>query len=113
MPALKLWIERDGQDEVISRGLTELAPSEALSPRHPVVIVPGVTNTPLTLYKGRKCAESWLRNRLWGSVAATARFFTSNSSCFIEHLSLDEDTGLDPCGIRVRATQASRCGLRE
>uniref|UniRef100_A0A061R4E4 Phospholipid:diacylglycerol acyltransferase n=1 Tax=Tetraselmis sp. GSL018 TaxID=582737 RepID=A0A061R4E4_9CHLO len=101
LPSLRAII---GSDDNVFTDIVSDAPQE-LSPKHPIVIIPGITNTPLALYQGRECAKHWLRNSLWGSITASARLFTSNSSCYLEHLELDEDTGLDPPGIRLRPAQ--------
>ncbi|XP_010541303.1 PREDICTED: putative phospholipid:diacylglycerol acyltransferase 2 isoform X1 [Tarenaya hassleriana] len=67
---------------------------------HPVVLVPGIVTGGLELWEGRPCSEGLFRKRLWGG------WFTEilrRPLCWLEHLSLDGETGLDPPGIRVRA----------
>jgi len=99
LPMMTGLMEREEPDE------NPKPPETELEAKHPVVIIPGMTNTPLDLYKGRNCAARWLRRRLWGSLSVSARLFTSNVSCFLDHLELDETTGLDPPDITVRAAQ--------
>ncbi|CAL0333999.1 unnamed protein product [Lupinus luteus] len=60
--------------------------SEGVTALHPVVLVPGIVTGGLELWEGRPCAEGLFREPLWR-----------------EHLSLHNETGLDPPGIRVRA----------
>ncbi|XP_010278272.1 PREDICTED: putative phospholipid:diacylglycerol acyltransferase 2 [Nelumbo nucifera] len=72
---------------------------EGLKALHPVVLVPGIVIGGLELWEGRPCADGLFRKRLWSSS------FTENFRrplCWLEHLSLDSVTGLDPPGIRVR-----------
>jgi len=106
MPSIARLLDRDqARKATEGESPSEMGVPDNLFPKHPVIIVPGMTNTPLTLFKGRKCAERWLRLRLWGSIATAARLFATNSPCFLDHLELDEETGLDPPDIHVRANQ--------
>ncbi|XVF25191.1 hypothetical protein REPUB_Repub13aG0192100 [Reevesia pubescens] len=73
---------------------------EGLSAKHPVVFVPGIVTGGLELWEGRKCAEGLFRKRLWGGTFGEVY---KRPLCWVEHMSLDNETGLDPCGIRVRA----------
>ncbi|GKV00830.1 hypothetical protein SLEP1_g13451 [Rubroshorea leprosula] len=72
---------------------------EALQARHPVVFVPGIVTGGLELWEGQHCAEGLFRKRLWGGTFGEVY---KRPLCWIEHMSLDNETGLDPCGIRVR-----------
>ncbi|KAL0369581.1 UNVERIFIED_CONTAM: putative phospholipid:diacylglycerol acyltransferase 2 [Sesamum angustifolium] len=67
---------------------------------HPVVMVPGIVTGGLELWEGRPCSDGLFRQRLWGG-SFTEIF--KRPMCWLEHLSLDNETGLDPPGIRVRA----------
>ncbi|KAM6550088.1 hypothetical protein CsatB_021764 [Cannabis sativa] len=73
---------------------------EGLTPLHPVVLVPGIVTGGLELWEGRPCSEGLFRKRLWGG-SFTEIF--KRPLCWLEHLSLHNETGLDPPGIRVRA----------
>ncbi|OVA19442.1 Lecithin:cholesterol/phospholipid:diacylglycerol acyltransferase [Macleaya cordata] len=73
---------------------------EGLTALHPVVLVPGIVTGGLELWEGRPCAEGLFRKRLWGG-SFTEIF--KRPLCWLEHMSLDNETGLDPPGIRVRA----------
>ncbi|OIW05843.1 hypothetical protein TanjilG_23629 [Lupinus angustifolius] len=74
--------------------------SEGVTALHPVVLVPGIVTGGLELWEGRPCAEALFRESLWrGSFAEILK----RPLCWLEHLSLHNETGLDPPGIRVRA----------
>ncbi|KAL2490658.1 putative phospholipid:diacylglycerol acyltransferase 2 [Abeliophyllum distichum] len=73
---------------------------EGLTALHPVVMVPGIVTGGLELWEGRPCSEGLFRRRLWGG-SCTEIF--RRHMCWLEHLSLDNETGLDPPGIRVHA----------
>ncbi|KAK9280019.1 hypothetical protein L1049_013704 [Liquidambar formosana] len=73
---------------------------EGLTALHPVVLVPGIVTGGLELWEGRPCADGLFRKRLWGG-SFTEIF--KRPLCWLEHLSLHNETGLDPPGIRVRA----------
>ncbi|GMI83910.1 PHOSPHOLIPID:DIACYLGLYCEROL ACYLTRANSFERASE 1, phospholipid:diacylglycerol acyltransferase [Hibiscus trionum] len=72
---------------------------EGLTANHPVVLVPGIVTGGLELWEGRQCAEGLLGKRLWGGSFGE---FYKRPLCWLEHISLDNETGLDPPGIRVR-----------
>ncbi|KAK6153573.1 hypothetical protein DH2020_013212 [Rehmannia glutinosa] len=72
---------------------------EGLRVKHPVVFVPGIVTGGLELWEGRHCAEGLFRKRLWGGTFGKVY---KRPLCWVEHMSLDNETGLDPPGIRVR-----------
>ncbi|CAK9310603.1 unnamed protein product [Citrullus colocynthis] len=72
---------------------------EGLKVKHPVVFVPGIVTGGLELWEGHECAEGLFRKRLWGGTFGEVY---KRPSCWVEHMSLDNETGLDPPGIRVR-----------
>lgn len=72
---------------------------EGLTVRHPVVFVPGIVTGGLELWEGKQCAEGLFRKRLWGGTFGEVY---KRPLCWVEHMSLDNETGLDPPGIRVR-----------
>ncbi|XP_050233148.1 phospholipid:diacylglycerol acyltransferase 1-like [Mercurialis annua] len=73
---------------------------EGLKAKHPVVFVPGIVTAGLELWEGHQCADSLFRKRLWGGTFGEVY---KRPLCWVEHISLDNETGLDPPGIRVRA----------
>ncbi|KAM7483883.1 hypothetical protein LguiB_008466 [Lonicera macranthoides] len=72
---------------------------EGLRVKHPVVFVPGIVTAGLELWEGHHCAEGLFRKRLWGGTFGEVY---KRPLCWVEHMSLDNETGLDPSGIRVR-----------
>lgn len=67
--------------------------------KHPVVFVPGIVTGGLELWEGKPCADGLFRKRLWGGTFGE---IYKRPRCWMEHMSLDNETGLDPEGIRVR-----------
>ncbi|KAL5579528.1 hypothetical protein UlMin_011970 [Ulmus minor] len=72
---------------------------EGLRAKHPVVFVPGIVTGGLELWEGLPCAEGLFRKRLWGGTFGEVY---KRPLCWAGHMSLDNETGLDPPGIRVR-----------
>ncbi|CAN1168777.1 Phospholipid:diacylglycerol acyltransferase 1 [Linum perenne] len=72
---------------------------EGLKSKHPVVFVPGIVTAGLELWEGHHCADGLFRKRLWGGTFGEVY---KRPLCWVEHMSLDNETGLDPSGIRVR-----------
>ncbi|KMS96102.1 hypothetical protein BVRB_002140 [Beta vulgaris subsp. vulgaris] len=72
---------------------------EGLKVKHPVVFVPGIVTGGLELWEGHQCAEGLFRKRLWGGTFGE---LYKRPLCWVEHMSLDNETGLDPPGVRVR-----------
>ncbi|MCD7465810.1 Phospholipid:diacylglycerol acyltransferase 1 [Datura stramonium] len=72
---------------------------EGLRAKHPVVFVPGIVTGGLELWGGHQCAEGLFRKRLWGGTFGE---LYKRPLCWVEHMSLDNETGLDPSGIRIR-----------
>nr|AFX73056.1 putative phospholipid:diacylglycerol acyltransferase 1 [Punica granatum] len=72
---------------------------EGLTAKHPVVFVPGIVTGGLEFWEGHHCADGLFRKRLWGGTFGE---LYKRPLCWVEHMSLDNETGLDPSGIRVR-----------
>ncbi|KAI9074296.1 hypothetical protein K1719_036888 [Acacia pycnantha] len=73
---------------------------EGLTAKHPVLFVPGIVTGGLELWEGRQCAEGLFRKRMWGGYFGE---IYKRPLCWVEHMSLDNETGLDRPGIRVRS----------
>ncbi|BBN19482.1 phospholipid:diacylglycerol acyltransferase [Marchantia polymorpha subsp. ruderalis] len=73
---------------------------EGLLAKHPVVFVPGIVTGGLELWQGKPCADGLFRKRLWGGTFGEVY---KRPYCWMEHMSLDNETGLDLPGMRVRA----------
>ncbi|KAG5437098.1 hypothetical protein PCANB_001219 [Pneumocystis canis] len=69
-----------------------------------VVIVPGVISTGLESWSTTNCSLPYFRKRLWGSWTML-RAILMDKKCWVSHLMLNETTGLDPEGIKLRAAQ--------
>ncbi|KAG4304585.1 hypothetical protein PORY_001978 [Pneumocystis oryctolagi] len=73
-------------------------------PHFHVVIVPGVISTGLESWSTTNCSLPYFRKRLWGSWTML-RAILMDKKCWVNHLMLNETTGLDPEGIKLRAAQ--------
>ena len=71
-----------------------------LRPKHPVILVPGFITTGLELWEGHECAQSYFRQRIWGT-STMIQHVLRNPKCWLKHMSLHSD-GLDPPNIRLR-----------
>eukprot|EP00823_Brevimastigomonas_motovehiculus_P005539 TRINITY_DN4115_c0_g1_i1.p1 TRINITY_DN4115_c0_g1~~TRINITY_DN4115_c0_g1_i1.p1 ORF type:complete len:753 (-),score=112.51 TRINITY_DN4115_c0_g1_i1:81-2339(-) len=68
---------------------------------YPVVFVPGIISTSLQLWKGEPCAGEHFRERIWGSYLMFQSMLF-DTQCWLRHVELDPETGLDPPGIKLR-----------
>ncbi|CAI8494660.1 unnamed protein product [Hanseniaspora opuntiae] len=86
-----------------------------IASKHPVIMVPGVITSALESWylsenddEGAsndtvKCSpESYYRKRLWGSIFMLKNMIF-DKKCWLKSLKLDEETGLDPQGAKLRA----------
>ncbi|KNA18829.1 hypothetical protein SOVF_067040 [Spinacia oleracea] len=73
---------------------------EGLKAVHPVIFVPGIVTAGLELWEGKPCADGLFRKRLWGGTFGEVY---KRPLCWVEHMSLNNETGLDPVDIRVRS----------
>lgn len=79
-----------------------------MTAKHPVVMVPGVISTGIESWGvlgDEECDSSpHFRKRLWGSFYML-RTMVLDKVCWLKHISLDPETGLDPPNFRLRAAQ--------
>lgn len=79
-----------------------------LTAKHPVVMVPGVISTGIESWGvvgDDECnSEPHFRKRLWGSFYML-RTMVLDKVCWLRHIMLDPETGLDPPNFRLRAAQ--------
>ncbi|SCU80271.1 LADA_0B06106g1_1 [Lachancea dasiensis] len=79
-----------------------------LHDKHPVVMVPGVISTGIEswgLYGDEECSsEPHFRKRLWGSFYML-KTMVLDKVCWLKHVMLDPETGLDPANFTMRAAQ--------
>lgn len=78
-----------------------------LKPKYNVVMVPGVISTGLESWgvseEGDCPSLPHFRKRLWGSFYMLRTMFL-DKACWLKHIKLDPESGLDPPGIKVRAS---------
>ena len=96
--------ERDflESDDAFSVGLK--ARSEGWSAHHPIIMIPGVISTGLESWGTSNISRPYFRKRLWGSWSMM-RALVMEKEVWKAHIKLDEKTGLDPEGIKLRAAQ--------
>ncbi|SCV03918.1 LAME_0H14290g1_1 [Lachancea meyersii CBS 8951] len=79
-----------------------------LRDKHPVIMVPGVISTGIEswgLYGDDECSsEPHFRKRLWGSFYML-KTMVLDKVCWLKHVMLDPETGLDPSNFTLRAAQ--------
>lgn len=95
-----------GSAESFSVGL-RLKSEFNLTAKHNVVMVPGVISTGLESWgvseNGECPSLPHFRKRLWGSFYML-RTMILDKGCWLKHIKLDPSTGLDPPGVKLRAS---------
>lgn len=99
--------ELKGSAESFSVG-RRMQKSHNLTSKYNVVMVPGVISTGIEswgLNEDGDCPSvSHFRKRLWGSFYML-RTMVLDKKCWLRHVMLDPETGLDPPNIKLRASQ--------
>ncbi|KAF2863037.1 Phospholipid:diacylglycerol acyltransferase [Piedraia hortae CBS 480.64] len=80
------------------------ARSIGIEAKHPVIMIPGVISTGLESWSTEKKSLPYFRKRLWGSWSMM-RALVLDKAGWKRHLMLDEETGMDPPGVKLRAAQ--------
>ncbi|KAF0270755.1 Phospholipid:diacylglycerol acyltransferase [Hanseniaspora uvarum DSM 2768] len=102
------------EDFVVGKAMKQ--EDSSTSAKFPVIMVPGVITTALESWylsstdndnevsnDTIKCSpESYYRKRLWGSIFML-KTMIFDKKCWLKSLKLDEETGLDPQGAKLRA----------
>jgi hypothetical protein len=70
----------------------QVAARKGLRAHHPVILIPGFVTSGLELWAGQPCAETYFRQRLWGTLSM-AQTLLSDKACWMRHMSLDAKTG--------------------
>jgi len=94
-------------DELESHFERKRRPSQDVdgTAKHPLVMVPGIISCGLELWQPGECfGDDFFRTRLWGGLGM-GRAILRNFSCWLSHMTLDADTGLDQAGREVRAAE--------
>lgn len=85
-----------------------LLSEENLQAKHNVVMVPGVISTGIESWglstDGECPSMNHFRKRLWGSFYML-RTMVLDKACWLKHIMLDPETGLDPPNFKLRAAQ--------
>ncbi|KAH8891667.1 LACT-domain-containing protein [Thozetella sp. PMI_491] len=96
--------ERDFLESYDSFSVGLKVRSEGLSARLPIIMIPGVISTGLESWGTSNISRPYFRKRLWGSWSMM-RALVMEKEVWKRHIMLDERTGLDPPGIKLRAAQ--------
>ncbi|GFZ46798.1 Phospholipid:diacylglycerol acyltransferase [Saitozyma sp. JCM 24511] len=102
-----LTIVADARRALESRDFTvgeSLASQHGLWKHHPIILVPGIVSTGLESWGVEPPAKGFFRKRLWGT-STMIRAVVTNKERWLQALSIDPETGLDPPGYKVRAAQ--------
>ncbi|SLM37034.1 phospholipid:diacylglycerol acyltransferase [Lasallia pustulata] len=78
--------------------------SQGIKAVHPVIMIPGVISTGLESWGTAESSRQYFRKRLWGSWSMM-RALVLDKASWKRHIMLDQNTGLDPPGIKIRAAQ--------
>jgi len=86
----------------------DLAKTYNLTAKYPIFIIPGITSCGLETWmdpnaKSSKCSETYFRKRMWGTLNMPKAILLDRK-CWLEHMMLDPETGLDPPGYKLRAS---------
>lgn len=99
--------ELNGSAESFSAG-KRMVEQYNLTAKHNVIMVPGVISTGIEswgLNEDGDCPSiHHFRKRLWGSFYML-RTMILDKTCWLKHIMLDPETGLDPPNIKLRASQ--------
>lgn len=112
--SLQQMIETDDKSKNELRGSAQsfsvgrrMAKMYDMSDMYNVVMVPGVISTGIEswgLSEDSECPSTpHFRKRLWGSFYML-RTMVLDKACWLKHIMLDTETGLDPPGIKLRAS---------
>ncbi|KAG5188033.1 Lecithin:cholesterol acyltransferase-domain-containing protein [Tribonema minus] len=66
------------------------------------VIVPGFTSSGLEIWDGEECLRHYFRQRVWGT-SSMLQALLADKMCWLRHMELDSETGLDPPGRKLRS----------
>nr|POE75784.1 phospholipid:diacylglycerol acyltransferase [Quercus suber] len=80
------------------------AHADGVRAKHPVIMIPGVISTGLESWGTEEESRQYFRKRLWGSWSMM-RALVLDKPSWKRHVMLDEKTGMDPPGIKLRAAQ--------
>lgn len=96
--------ERDFLDSYDAFSVGLKVKAEGLGVNHSIIMIPGVISTGLESWGTANVSRQYFRKRLWGSWSMM-RALVLDKENWKRHIMLDEKTGLDPPGIKLRAAQ--------
>lgn len=96
--------ERDLLDSYDAFSVGLKVKSEGLGVNHSIIMIPGVISTGLESWGTANVSRQYFRKRLWGSWSMM-RALVLDKENWKRHIMLDEKTGLDPPGFKLRAAQ--------
>lgn len=102
--------EQDERDEDLTAAFVvgRQAQKKGMQAKNNVIIVPGTTTSGIEswgLEGVEGCpTDSYFRKRLWGSFFMVKTLLL-DKECWMKHILLDPETGLDPPGVKLRASQ--------
>lgn len=100
--------EREDKEGSGAFSIGKLLKKQGYIADHNVIMVPGVISTGIESWSiegTSDCpSEKYFRKRLWGSFYML-RTMLIEKACWLKHIMLDPETGLDPPGIKLRAAQ--------
>lgn len=101
-------ITDEDKDETGAFAIGKIMKKEGHKSKFNVIMVPGVVSTGIEswgLDNIEGCPnEKYFRKRLWGSFFML-KTMIMDKVCWLKHIMLDPETGLDPPGIKLRAAQ--------
>lgn len=94
------WLNAKGTNFVVGRQAVE----RGLVKKEAVIIIPGIISSGLESWSTSAEAAPFFRKRIWASTAML-RAIINSKAAWVKAMSLDEFTGIDPPGFKVRAAQ--------
>ncbi|WWC89112.1 uncharacterized protein L201_004030 [Kwoniella dendrophila CBS 6074] len=91
----------ENRDFTVGESLVE---QYGLQKQHPIILIPGIVSTGLESWGTESVARPFFRKRLWGT-STMIRAVLTNKERWLQALSVDPETGLDPPGFKIRAAQ--------
>ncbi|KAG7090993.1 hypothetical protein E1B28_010060 [Marasmius oreades] len=97
----EVWkFNRDGREFQVGERMAE----RGLSAKYPVIIIPGVISTALESWSTAPDFRPFFREKMWGGLSMLSQV-TFNREKWIQAMTLDPYTGLDPQGTKIRAAE--------
>lgn len=82
----------------------EYIPGVNVTKHFPVILIPGIVSSKLEIWEGKECANGDFRCQYWGSTKMLEALLL-RKKCWLQHIALNQTTGLDPEGIKMRVAE--------